>query len=149
MQRKKYTPRNLFIKFVLFCAKCLVNYAISIILLFSPTKPVERSENLPLLATLTRVVITHNACLTAQKMKFSIKDFFSKCDQIRRKLLKKAGMENLIFCAVLKTFIGRYVFNSNRKAFNYILSKVLRFSSACMHYTIPIKINFVKFRHST
>ena len=23
---------------------------------------------------------------TAQKMKFSIKDFFSKCDQIRRKL---------------------------------------------------------------
>ena len=25
--------------------------------------------------------------LTAQKMKFSIKDFFSKCDQIRRKLL--------------------------------------------------------------
>ena len=27
---------------------------------------------------------------TAQKMKFSIKDFFSKCDQ----------MENFIFCAV-------------------------------------------------
>ena len=25
-------------------------------------------------------------CITAQKMKFSIKDFFSKCDQIRRKL---------------------------------------------------------------
>ena len=25
---------------------------------------------------------------TAQKMKFSIKDFFSKCDQIRRKLSK-------------------------------------------------------------
>ena len=24
--------------------------------------------------------------ITAQKMKFSIKDFFSKCDQIRRKL---------------------------------------------------------------
>ena len=24
--------------------------------------------------------------VTAQKMKFSIKDFFSKCDQIRRKL---------------------------------------------------------------
>ena len=46
---------------------------------------------------------------TAQKMKFSIKDFFSKCDQIRRKLrisshlLKKSLMENLIFCAVLLT----------------------------------------------
>ena len=42
----------------------------------------------------------------AQKMKFSIKGFFSKCDQIRRKLriwlhlLKKSLMENFIFCAV-------------------------------------------------
>ena len=39
-------------------------------------------------------------------MKFSIKDFFSKCDQIRRKLriwlhlLKKSLMENFFFCAV-------------------------------------------------
>ena len=43
---------------------------------------------------------------TAQKMKFFMKDFFSKCDQIRRKLriwshlLKKSLMENLIFCVV-------------------------------------------------
>ena len=39
----------------------------------------------------------------AQKMKFSIKGFFSKCDQIRRKLrilLKKSLMENFTFCAV-------------------------------------------------
>ena len=42
---------------------------------------------------------------TAQKMKFSIKDFFIKCDQIRSflrnrsHLLKKSLMENLIFCA--------------------------------------------------
>ena len=40
---------------------------------------------------------------TAQKVKFSIKDSFSKCDQIRRKqriwshLLKKSLMENFIF----------------------------------------------------
>ena len=39
-------------------------------------------------------------------MKFSIKNFFSKCDQIRRELriwlhlLKKYFMENFIFCAV-------------------------------------------------
>ena len=39
-------------------------------------------------------------------MKFSIKKFFSKCDQIRRNLriwshlLKKSLMENFIFCAV-------------------------------------------------
>ena len=37
---------------------------------------------------------------------FSIKNFFSKCDQIRRKLriwshiLKKSLMENFIFCTV-------------------------------------------------
>ena len=43
---------------------------------------------------------------SAQKMKFSIKDFFSKCDQIRRKLrilshlLKKSLMENFIFWAI-------------------------------------------------
>ena len=43
---------------------------------------------------------------TAQKMKFSIKDFFSECEQIRRKLriwshlLKKSLMGNFIFCVV-------------------------------------------------
>ena len=43
---------------------------------------------------------------TAQKMKFFIKYFFSKCDQIPRKLwiwshlLKKSLMETFIFCAV-------------------------------------------------
>ena len=41
-------------------------------------------------------------------MKLSIKDFFGKCDQIRRKLriwshlLKKCLMENFIFCAVTR-----------------------------------------------
>ena len=34
---------------------------------------------------------------TAQKMKFSIKDFFSKYDQISSFLLKKSLMENFIF----------------------------------------------------
>ena len=43
----------------------------------------------------------------AQKMKFSIKDLFSKCDQIRSflriwsHLLKKSLMENFNFCAVV------------------------------------------------
>ena len=43
---------------------------------------------------------------TAQKMKLSIKDFFSKFDQILSflriwsHLLKKSLMENFIFCAV-------------------------------------------------
>ena len=44
--------------------------------------------------------------ISAQNMKFSIKDFFSKCSQICRKLriwshlLKKSFVENFIFCAV-------------------------------------------------
>ena len=51
--------------------------------------------------------------LTAQKMKFSIKEFFSKCDQIRRKLwiwshlLQKSLMENFIFCAVVCSHMKR------------------------------------------
>ena len=50
----------------------------------------------------------HDYIDTVQKMKFPIKDFFCKCDQIRRKLpiwlhlLKKSLMENFIFCAVSK-----------------------------------------------
>ena len=44
--------------------------------------------------------------VTEQKMKFSVEDFFGKCDQIRSflriwsHLLKKSFMENFIFCAV-------------------------------------------------
>ena len=47
----------------------------------------------------------------AQKMKFFIKDFFSKCDKIRSflriwsHLLKKSLIENFIFCAM--TFVMR------------------------------------------
>ena len=42
--------------------------------------------------------------LAAQQMKFSIRDFFSKCDQIRS-LLKKSLMEIFIFCVVSITKI--------------------------------------------
>ena len=42
--------------------------------------------------------------ITAQKMKFFIKDFSSKCDQIRTKLeshlLEKSITENFTFCVV-------------------------------------------------
>ena len=43
---------------------------------------------------------------TGYKLKLSITDFFSKCDQVRKKLriwshlLKKSIMENFFFCAV-------------------------------------------------
>ena len=52
--------------------------------------------------------------ITAQKMKFSIKDFSRKCDQIRSflgiwsHLLEKSLMENFIFCAVYIYSINIY-----------------------------------------
>ena len=42
------------------------------------------------------IIVIMIVIITARKMKFSITDFFSKCDQIRRKL-KKYVMENFIF----------------------------------------------------
>ena len=57
-------------------------------------------------------------------MKFSIKGFFSKCDQIRSflriwlHLLKKSLMENFIFCAVCKV-IQDHLNQNNLK--NYYL----------------------------
>ena len=53
----------------------------------------------------TRCVNSQDS-FTAQKIKFSIEDFSSKCDQVRSfswiwsNLLKKSSMENFIFCAV-------------------------------------------------
>ena len=47
---------------------------------------------------------------TAQKMKFSIKDFFSKCDQIRR-FLKKSSMENSIFLCNENSFFFSFLFS--------------------------------------
>ena len=55
------------------------------------------------------------------KMNFSIKDFFSKCDQIRSvlwiwsHLLKKFLMENFIFCAVRAFWVSLTKTSSNRK----------------------------------
>ena len=62
------------------------------------------AKNLPALLreAVSNIMVTISA-LTAQKMRFSIKDFFSKCDQSRRKLriwsdlLKKSLMEHFIF----------------------------------------------------
>ena len=58
----------------------------------------------------------------AQKMKFFIKDFFSKYDQIRSflwiwsHLLKKSLMENFIFCEVFVLKLKRPV-NEFRRVF--------------------------------
>ena len=74
------------------------------------------------------------------KVKFSIKDFFSKCDQIRSfqriwsHLLRKSLMENSIFCAVtpffLSTFRALYV-----GIFYFCISRPSNFSSLkCSYY---------------
>ena len=69
-------------------------------------------------------------------MKFSIKDFFSKCDQIPQEtyphLLKKYLMENPIFCAVqisvmlttndiLRVFRQLTPSVAQKKAFSFLL----------------------------
>ena len=60
---------------------------------------------------LTKIELVLELCDTTQKMKFSIKDFFSKYDQIRRKLriwshlLKISLMENFTFCAVGHVYV--------------------------------------------
>ena len=67
--------------------------------------------------------VTYFKLLTAQKMKFSMKYFFSKSDQIHSflrifYLLKSSLMENFIFCAVTGRYlnIGTFsVFRDHRK----------------------------------
>ena len=63
-------------------------------------------------------------------MKFSIKDFFSKCDQICSflriwsHLLKKSLMENFIFCAVLEQATALLDLASHMKRFPSQLLKL-------------------------
>ena len=53
---------------------------------------------------------------TARKVKFSIKAFFSKCDEIFSHLLKKSLMSKFIFCAV---------------KFNWTTTNVMQTTSFC------------------
>ena len=102
---------------------------------------------------------------TVQKKKLSIKDFFSKCDQIRSflriwsHLLKKSLMKNFIFCAVIFCciFIGSHMKPSKPKSlFLYVecfqnemqASKIERQISfllpsllICLHFPVFI-VNF-------
>ena len=68
--------------------------------------------------SLTRIFLYEDRiCVSAQiystKIKFFIKNFFSKCDQICRfrriwsHLLKKYSLENFIFCAVIPENAGQ------------------------------------------
>ena len=62
--------------------------------------------------------------ITVEKMKFSIKDFFCKCDQIPRKLqiwshlMKNFWIKNFTFCAV--DFV-RILWELDQKFFNFVM----------------------------
>ena len=74
--------------------------------LYSRVYPFFKKLTNPSLAFFNNSLSSAFSSNTAQKMKVSIKDFPSKCDQIRRKLqvcshlLKKSLMENFIFYAI-------------------------------------------------
>ena len=65
-------------------------------------------------------------------MKFSIKDFFSKCDQLRTKLricshlLKKSLMEKFIFCVVSVAGWQIQLFNSTGAIVQELLPRLLK-----------------------
>ena len=94
--------------------------------------------------------------LTASLLtKFSIRDFFCICDQIRSflriwsDLLKKSLMENFIFCAVLVTNIRKKIFScmkyicviSHRNVWarRYLRCASLMFMEVCRSVVIIIK----------
>ena len=76
---------------------------------------------------------------TVQKMMFSIKDFFSKCDQVRgflwilSHLLKNSLMENFISCAVTIT-LSKMNFNFYMKSLKCQKKKLAPFY---FHYLNP------------
>ena len=86
------------------------------------------------------------SCLIiAQKMKFFLKDFFSKCDQIRRKhlshLLKKPLMINFIFCAV---YLEKWYFSRKYDIFSLDWNERRSFSRNIWKYTNMILLFYQK-----
>ena len=77
----------------------------------------------------------HNEISHCTKKDFSVKDFFSKCDQIPSflTLLKKSLMENFIFCAVSdKTGICvliKKIFQKRNKVFFWFRKPLLWFTN--------------------
>ena len=94
---------------------------------------------------------------TAQKLKFSITDFFSKYDQIRRKLricshlLKKSVLENFIFCAVCLQLMGKYstrpqISNSATQTFHLKQTQKPKSIQPTQVSLVSVKKNFFNYR---
>ena len=62
------------------------------------------------------LLLDQNLTNTAQKMKFSIKDFFSKCDQIRRNLRRNQA---LCWNPCIMSFLNLFVFSTLFIYFNW------------------------------
>ena len=98
------------------CKYCQCKYCIQLHWIYHSLHTVALNTSiLNLFAEITKFLLTlkiaqHNTTIIAQKVKYVIKDFFSKCVQFRRKLrilshlLNKSLMENFIFYLVY-TFI--------------------------------------------
>ena len=84
-------------------------------------------------------------------MKFSIKDFFSKCDQIRWKLgiwshlLKKSLMENFIFRAVIEQKVWFTDQMKWRGSIESSMAVINKKSIQCNNIIIGVKIFFSKY----
>ena len=89
-----------------------------------------------------------SALTLLKKMKFSIKDFFSKCDQIRSilwicwHLLKKPLMENFIFCEVLVGVLTFRLFGMFEMSFNICHKNLIVIVRKCCHYSGLEKIQY-------
>ena len=81
-------------------------------------------------------------CPTAQKMKLSIKDFFSKCDQIRSwsHLLKKCVMEKFIFCAVPITMNSKHFCSEDLKFLCKPILTSINIATLSLRNLLPLEI---------
>ena len=78
-------------------------------------------------------------------MKFSIKNFFSKCDQICGNLriwlhfLKKSLMENFIFCSVIRT---HRLSNIPQQPYNWLFEYTLLKPESKEQYCLMLALTF-------
>ena len=104
--------------------------------------------------------LCHGCNYTAQKMKFSIKNIFSKCDQVRKLricsyLLKKSLMETFIFwtwlrpcpISMMKLLCGSCQW---LLAVNYIDKKgsIIQIDRVLQHTTLLVIIKYIYAVHS-
>ena len=109
---------------------------------------VEKTKEIPyfLLKAIFIYYLNYEAYDTAQKMKFSIKNYFSKCDPIHSflriwsYLLKKSSMENLTFCtqwfAKFKTSLKLI----SPKGICFVLAKFAVFNIYCLSKNMYINL---------